>query len=170
MSTDFYANQNASAPNVAPVYSLYGEKVGGTQGIVSGGDVQLATAYSTAPYRPPKRRDKDSPTKLLCSSEGCKAWPIKAHPYCSGHARSLGLVDYKSGPKTGEKAARKLAREAAAKQAKKDADLAYRQTDEYKQSDRYKMRVAGMAKARAAKLAKARAAKLAKVEANVDDR
>ena len=163
MSVDFYANQNASAPNVAPVFSLYGEKVGGTQGIVSGGDVQLATAYSTAPYRPPKRRDKDNPTKLLCSSEGCKAWPIKAHPYCAGHARALGLVDYgKGGVKTGEKAARKVAREAAAKQAKKDADLAYRQTDEYKQSDRYKMRVAGMAKARAAKLAK--------VKANVDDR
>ena len=162
MSTDFYANQNASAPNVAPVYSLYGEKVGGTQGIVSGGDVQLATAYSTAPYRPPKRRDKDSPAKLLCSSEGCKAWPIKTHPYCAGHARSLGLVDYSGGAKTGEKAARKAARDAAAKQAKKAADLAYRQTDEYKQSDRYKMRVAAMAKARAAKLAK--------VEANVDDR
>ena len=92
------SHQNSSAEGVALVHSLYGEKVGGTQGINDDNpDVQVATGYSTAPYRPPKRRHRDNPDKLLCSFEDCKAYPIKSTDYCAGHSRKLGLVDWKTG-------------------------------------------------------------------------
>ena len=163
------SHQHSAAPGVALVGSLYGDKVGGTQGINdSNSNIQPAGLNSTLPYRPPKRRRGDNPDKLLCSSEGCKGFPLKDVPYCAGHAKSLGLKDWNQDPWPGRaaKAEKRKAKEEADREAKKAADKAYRQTDEYKQSDRYKMRVAAMAKAREAKAEKQKA----EAEAHVDDR
>jgi hypothetical protein len=89
-------HQNASAEGVQLAHTLYGTHVQGSGGVThASGDIQPAGLHSTAPYRPPKRRMKDNPDKLLCSAEGCKAYPIKKVPYCAGHARKLGLVDWK---------------------------------------------------------------------------
>lgn len=94
------ANQNAVAPGIALVHTLQGSPVQGVGGVShSHGSVQPAGLHSTAPYVPPKRRAKDN-GKQLCSFEGCKAWPIKAHPYCAGHAKSLGLTKWDNTPKS----------------------------------------------------------------------
>jgi hypothetical protein len=91
-------HQHGSAEGVALVHSLYGTHVGGTQGINdSNPDVQPAGLHSTLPYRPPKRRQRDNPEKLLCSAEDCKAFPMKSTGYCAGHSRSLGLVEWDKG-------------------------------------------------------------------------
>jgi hypothetical protein len=83
---------------VALVHSIYGSPVQGIGGVTHAhGDIQPAGLHSTAPYRPPKRRDRDNPDKVLCSSEGCKAFPIKTTGYCAGHSRKLGLVKWKTG-------------------------------------------------------------------------
>ena len=88
-------HQNASAEGVALAHTLYGEPVQGGGGVThANGDIQLAGLHSTAPYRPPKRRMKDNPDKILCSMEDCKAFPMKTQAYCTGHARSLGLVNF----------------------------------------------------------------------------
>ena len=91
-------HQHGSAEGVALVHTLYGDPVQGGGGVTHAhGDIQPAGLHSTAPYRPPKRRNRDNPDKLLCSADGCKAYPIKSHPYCAGHARSLGLVEWDKG-------------------------------------------------------------------------
>ena len=95
--SDFYKNQNAASDGVVPVHAAYGTPVEGTRGIAQGGDIQVATRYSTAPYRPPKRRKLDSPDTILCSFEECRAFPMKSTGYCAGHSRALGLVDWKKG-------------------------------------------------------------------------
>jgi hypothetical protein len=92
MSNNYYDNQNSAAPNVALAHTIAGEPVQGSRGITSGGAIQPAGMYSTAPYRPPKRRKADSPDKVLCSFEECKAFPMKGTGYCAGHSRSLGLI------------------------------------------------------------------------------
>ena len=97
MSQNFYSNQNSASPNVALAHTIAGEPVQGTQGIASGGDIQPARGFSTLPYKPPKRRDRDNPDKILCAAEDCKAFPIRATGYCAGHSRSMGLVDWKKG-------------------------------------------------------------------------
>lgn len=90
-------HQNAAAEGVVPAHSAWGDPVSGTQGIVSGGDIQPAGLHSTLPYRPPKRRARDNPDKLLCSAEDCKAFPMQSTGYCAGHSRSLGLVEWDKG-------------------------------------------------------------------------
>jgi len=97
MSNNYYDNQNAAAPGVVQVHAAYGEPVDGTRGIAQGGNIQPATRYSTAPYRPPKRRKQDSPNIILCSFEECKAFPMKSTGYCAGHSRALGLVNWDKG-------------------------------------------------------------------------
>ena len=88
-------HQHGSAEGVALAHTIYGSPVATPLGFERGsGDIQPAGLHSTAPYRPPKRRVRDNPDKLLCSAEGCKAYPIKKAPYCAGHARSLGLVEW----------------------------------------------------------------------------
>ena len=87
---------NASGEGVALVHTLYGSPVQGTRGINdSNPDVQPAGLHSTAPYKPPKRREKDNPTKVLCPFDGCKAFPTKKTGYCIGHSRKLGLIEVK---------------------------------------------------------------------------
>jgi hypothetical protein len=93
--SDFYANQNASAPNIVLAHTLVGEPVDGKLGIASGGDIQPAGRWSTAPYKPPRIRRRDSKTVPHCVTEGCRAYQMKTLEYCSAHARSLGLVDDK---------------------------------------------------------------------------
>jgi hypothetical protein len=89
-------HQNASAEGVVLTHTLYGSPVASPQGFErNGGDIQPAGLHSTAPYRPPKRREKDNPTKPLCEYEGgCKAFAMKAVPYCAGHARKLGVAPW----------------------------------------------------------------------------
>lgn len=94
---DHYAHQNSSNPNAALAYSVNGSRLASPQGIEAGGRFQRAGGLSTAPYKPPKRRKSDSPSVILCSTEGCKAFPMKKIPYCAGHARSMGLVTYGDG-------------------------------------------------------------------------
>lgn len=89
-------HQHGSAEGVALAHTIYGSPVEGIGGTTHRTDtIQPAGLHSTAPYRPPKRRVRDNPDKLLCSFEGCKAYPTKKHPYCAGHARSLGLLEVK---------------------------------------------------------------------------
>ena len=49
--------------------------------------------YFMAPYKKPARRRKDNPDKLLCAEDGCNAFPMREIEYCTGHARSKGLID-----------------------------------------------------------------------------
>jgi hypothetical protein len=92
---NYQRTQNSQNEGITLAHSLVGEPVGGIGGVTHAqGDVQPAGLHSTAPYVPPKRRAHDKGDKLLCSTEDCKAYPIKAHPYCAGHARSLGLVSW----------------------------------------------------------------------------
>lgn len=97
MAGSSYSHQHSSNPNAVLAHSRVGSPVATPQGIETDGRFKKAGLLSTAPYKPPKRRKSDSPEKILCSSEGCKAWPMKAIPYCAGHARSLGLVSYGDG-------------------------------------------------------------------------
>jgi hypothetical protein len=91
-------HQNASAEGIALTHTLYGSPVQGIGGTTHRTEnIQPAGLHSTAPYRPPKRRKADNPDKLLCSFDGCKAFPIKTTPYCAGHSRKLGLVKWETG-------------------------------------------------------------------------
>ena len=83
-------HQHAAAEGVALVHTLYGSPVASPQGFErGGGDIQPAGLHSTAPYKPPKRRAKDNPNRVLCPMDGCKAFPTKATGYCVGHSRQL---------------------------------------------------------------------------------
>jgi len=89
-------HQHAAAEGVALAHTIYGSPVATPLGFERGsGDIQPAGLHSTAPYKPPKRREKDNPTKPLCEYEGgCKAFAMKAVPYCAGHARKLGVAPW----------------------------------------------------------------------------
>jgi hypothetical protein len=94
---DYYAHQHSqnqsTDSNVVRLSSLY-TVVGGSGGVEhANGDIQLAVGNQLAAYKPPARRGKDSPGRALCASEDCKAYPMKEIEHCSGHARSLGLVE-----------------------------------------------------------------------------
>lgn len=92
-----YAHQHSSGSHVVLAHSRVGSPVASPEGIEAGGNIRKAGLLSSAPYKPPKRRKRDSPAKVLCASEGCKAYPMKIFPYCTGHARSLGLVEFGGG-------------------------------------------------------------------------
>jgi hypothetical protein len=104
---NYYDNQNASAPGIALAHAVNGELVGGRQGVPQGGNVQLATQYSTAPYKPPKvaparqpavkEKAKRVPAEH-CREEGCKGYVSKkyaaeGHFYCMGHLWGKGIVE-----------------------------------------------------------------------------
>lgn len=56
------------------------------------GRIQQVHQSHRRDYQPPKRRHRDNPDKELCGFDGCNAWPSKKyHPYCSGHAVTMGL-------------------------------------------------------------------------------
>jgi hypothetical protein len=94
------ALQNATAPGLALQHQLAGSPVQGVGGVThSVGNIQPAGLHSTRPYSPPKRRSRDN-GKQLCSHEDCKAYPMKKIPYCAGHAKSLGLVNWDNTPKS----------------------------------------------------------------------
>lgn len=98
MSNVRRVDQNGAAEGVALVHTLYGTPVQGVGGTThTNGNIQPAGLHSTAPYRPPKRRQRDNPDVILCSYEDCKAFPIKKTGYCAGHSRKLGLVDWAKG-------------------------------------------------------------------------
>lgn len=90
-------HQHAAAEGVALAHTIWGSPVAGPQGHERDGNIQPAGLHSTAPYKPPKRRQRDNPDKVLCSYEGCKAFPLKTTHYCAGHSRKLGLVKWNKG-------------------------------------------------------------------------
>jgi len=95
---NFYApdhSQSApSNPNVVPLSSLFTrvDGRGGTSHVHEGVE-QVDGGPMMRPYERPKRRAKDNPDRVLCSHEGCRAYPMKDLEYCTGHARSLGLIE-----------------------------------------------------------------------------
>ena len=94
MADNFYKHQNSQSEGLTRTIALYGEHKGGSGGVNHANEgTALVVGNQQAPYKKPKRRLKDDPTKLLCIQEGCKAYPMKTEEYCSGHARSLGLIE-----------------------------------------------------------------------------
>ena len=95
---NYYAHDHSqsapSNPDVVPLSSLYTrvDGAGGTSHLHEGVK-QVAGAPMMRPYEAPKRRQDDNPERALCAHEGCRAWPMKELEYCSGHARSLGLIE-----------------------------------------------------------------------------
>lgn len=96
---DYYAHQHSqnkgdhSGDSVVKLSSLY-TVVGGSGGVEHATDgVELAVGNQLAAYVPPKRRAKDNPDKILCQQDDCKAFPMKTLDYCTGHARSRGLIE-----------------------------------------------------------------------------
>jgi len=100
MPDNFYDSQHSQGEGVVLAHTLMGQPVGTTTAAAAqateNADVSNASGWSTRPYKPPARRRYDGDGKAkLCSAENCRAFPMKSVPYCSGHARSLGLVDKK---------------------------------------------------------------------------
>jgi len=91
MSANQYTQDNAARPGIALTHTLYGEPANSQPANSIGSNIGRAT-FSTAPYVPPKRRHRDNPERELCAEEGCKAYPLKDKPYCTGHARAHGLM------------------------------------------------------------------------------
>jgi hypothetical protein len=92
-----YDSAYSSQPNVALVGSLYGEPVeGSVPPNATDNNVALATGTYFRPYERPLRKSKelnrfDKP-KVLCATDGCRAFPTKTG-HCVGHSRSLGLIE-----------------------------------------------------------------------------
>lgn len=88
-----YTQDNRIAPNVVPVHSFYGSPDTAKMRPDSHGENIAPATWSTAPYKPPARRDRDNPDLKLCSADGCKAYPSKklGGEYCAGHARQFGI-------------------------------------------------------------------------------
>ena len=89
-------SQSSTGSNVVTVGALYGqngqEVKGGSGGVEHAeGNVQRATQTMMRPHQ--RRKADYAPGKALCTVEGCKAFPMKTHDVCSGHARSMGLID-----------------------------------------------------------------------------
>lgn len=126
MSDNFYQHQNATAPNVVPLHSAWGDPVGGREGHSTGGNIQLARGYSTAPYKEPASRHVkeavlryDEKGRQLCSHNGdCKAFAMKEFPFCPGHARSLGLKKWSPKPITKQQQVYDRRRKAKQKKAR----------------------------------------------------
>lgn len=82
-----------NAPEGAvPMHTLYGEKQDGHMGHLASEGVVPNPGSIMRPYKPPARRDRDNPERLLCSFEGCKAYPLKDKSYCAGHQKAMGLT------------------------------------------------------------------------------
>lgn len=95
-------HQHGAAEGVQLAHTIYGTPVEGSRGIPSGGNIQPAGLHSTLPYKPPKRRAKDNPNKILCPIDGCKAFPTKATGYCVGHSAKMKIGQWKRGGADGD--------------------------------------------------------------------
>ena len=95
---NFYQHQHSQSAdsNVVQVSALYNQNgqvvKGGSGGVEHAeGDVQRSTQTMMRPFQ--RRKADYAPGKALCSVEGCKAFPMKTEEVCSGHARSMGLIE-----------------------------------------------------------------------------
>ncbi len=95
---NFYQHQHSqnADSNVVQVSALYaqnGQEVKTGSGGVehAEGDVQRSTQTMMRPHQ--RRKADYAPGKALCTVEGCKAFPMKTEEVCSGHARSMGLIE-----------------------------------------------------------------------------
>ena len=102
-----HKNQNAVAENIVLAHALTGEPVSRlVPEYAAGGETVIrATQFSTAPYKDPtkyenksgveKRKETLETTRVFClANEGtCKGSPMKSTGYCSGHSRSMGLIE-----------------------------------------------------------------------------
>ena len=93
---------------VSLVHAVSGEKVqGGTQINTGNPNFELATKWSTAPYRGPDAppdepkaaipnpwgyRDAGRAKKCMGNDDTCNSWAMKDSQYCVGHNRQRGLV------------------------------------------------------------------------------
>ena len=94
MADPIHVNQNAQAEGIALQHTLAGDPVSGiTPEYAAGGEgIDRATRFSTAPYIAPK--DRKPKVKLCLANEGtCKGSPMPSTGYCSGHSRSMGLIE-----------------------------------------------------------------------------
>jgi len=97
MSNSFYDSAYASQPNVAKVHTMFGDPVDQTVRPNNTQDnVVQAVGSIYRQYEKPLRKSKelnrfDKP-KVLCATDGCKAFPTKTG-HCVGHSRSLGLIE-----------------------------------------------------------------------------
>ena len=96
---DFYTHQHAQkageGSTVVRVGQLEGRALADSHGREGGlrDGISVAVGNVFEPYVKPKRRRKDNPDKLLCMEDGCNAFPMKELDYCTGHARSMGLIE-----------------------------------------------------------------------------
>jgi hypothetical protein len=87
----------SSQPGVALVHTLNGDPVeeSGRPNSTNEG-VSQAVDSIYRDYEPPKRTapepNRFGQTKVLCATDGCKAFPTKTG-HCVGHSRSLGLIE-----------------------------------------------------------------------------
>ena len=89
MKHGHYTNDNAVGANAVPVHQAMGPNVVPQQ---TGNQVGNATAsaqmWSTAPYKDPNARKRDSKTAPKCAIEGCKAFAAKKYEgVCTLHGR-----------------------------------------------------------------------------------
>lgn len=94
MTDPIHVNQNAQAEGIVLQHALKGDLVSNlVPTYATGGeDVGKATRFSTAPYIAPE--DRKPKVKLCKANEGtCKGSPMPSTGYCSGHSRSMGLIE-----------------------------------------------------------------------------
>jgi hypothetical protein len=92
--TGYRQDNGARGEGIALAHTIAGEPVmDRARQHNQGPNVEQAT-WSTAPYKPPKRRNYDNPDLPLCAEEDCRAYPMKTTPYCAAHARSKGLLPH----------------------------------------------------------------------------
>lgn len=97
MANSHYDSAYSSKSNVALVHTVHGEPVDQTVRPNNTQDhVVQAVGSLYRPYEKPLRKSKelnrfDKP-KVLCATDGCRAFPTKTG-HCVGHSRSLGLIE-----------------------------------------------------------------------------
>jgi hypothetical protein len=99
---DYFQHQHSqnkgSDSTVVPVSALYDQVKPGAGGVEHAREgVKLSVGNQMAPYKPPPKplmlREERGGT--FCTKPDCNAYPMRdtEHGYCSGHARSYGLVE-----------------------------------------------------------------------------
>lgn len=85
-----YQHENSSASGIVLAHTVTGSPTTGTlrPEMANEGTVRQVQPVFTN-YRPPKRRAHDK-GGVLCSEEGCAAYPQSGKNYCAGHARLRG--------------------------------------------------------------------------------
>lgn len=106
-SNGHYTHENNQSSGVALAHTVHGSPANATmrqESATEGSVRQVQSVFSD--YKPPKRRAHDK-GHILCSEEGCKAYPQDGKNYCTGHARLHGEAktcnhrDCKAPPKKG---------------------------------------------------------------------